>query len=79
MWVVTQTLKPHSFCGVYGVAEVEDPGPAGATTHKHSRVATQTLKPGPAKKLKGYARRDEFEDYYDRGRRRVGWDIRTRK
>src|ERR1019366_5755260 len=27
------------------MAEVEDPGPAGAVTHKHSCVATQTLKP----------------------------------
>jgi hypothetical protein len=32
-----QRLKPHSFCGVNVVAE--------ATTHKHSRFATQTLKP----------------------------------
>src|SRR6266699_4432541 len=32
-----QRLKPHSFCGVYVVAK--------ATTHKQSRVATQTLKP----------------------------------
>jgi hypothetical protein len=30
-----QRLKPHSFCGVFVVAE--------ATTHKHSRMATQTL------------------------------------
>jgi hypothetical protein len=32
-----QRLKPHLFCGVYVVAK--------ATTHKHSRVGTQTLKP----------------------------------
>jgi hypothetical protein len=30
-------LKPHSFCGAYVVAE--------ATTHKHPRVARQTLRP----------------------------------
>jgi hypothetical protein len=30
-----QRLKPHSFCGVFVVAE--------ATTHIHSRMATQTL------------------------------------
>jgi hypothetical protein len=29
-----QRLKPHSFCGVYVVAE--------ATTHKHFRDATET-------------------------------------
>src|ERR1700730_12432428 len=34
-----QRLKPHSFCGVYVVAE--------ATTHKHSRGATQALLPAP--------------------------------
>jgi hypothetical protein len=38
-----QRLKPHLFCGVYVVAK--------ATTHKHSRVATQTLKPGPPKRV----------------------------
>jgi hypothetical protein len=32
-----QRLKPHSFYGLYVVAD--------ATTHKHSRVATQTLQP----------------------------------
>jgi hypothetical protein len=38
-----QRLKPHLFCGVYVVAK--------ATTHKHSLVATQTLKPGPPKRV----------------------------
>jgi hypothetical protein len=40
-----QRLKPHLFCSIYVVTKVEDPGPAGATTHKHSCVATQTLQP----------------------------------
>jgi hypothetical protein len=38
-----QRLKPRLFFDAYVVAE--------ATTHKHSRVATQTLKPGPPKRL----------------------------
>ena len=47
-------LKPQLFCGVYFVAK--------ATSHKHSRVATQTLKLGLPKELNFYAWRDEFED-----------------
>ena len=38
-----QRLKPHLFCSSYVVAK--------ATTHKHSRVATQTLKPDALKRV----------------------------
>jgi hypothetical protein len=43
-----QRLKPHLFCSVYVVAK--------ATTHKHSRVATQTLKPGVPTERQDYRR-----------------------
>jgi hypothetical protein len=45
-----QRLKPHSFCGVYVVAE--------ATTHKHSRVSTQTLNTRSLRRRKGAHRRE---------------------
>src|SRR6202035_2782769 len=43
-------LKPQSFRGVYVVAE--------DTTHKHFRVATETLKPGPPMKIGAKGSRD---------------------
>src|ERR1035437_5288476 len=44
-WFFSQPVKPHLFCYLYVVAEVEDPDPVEATTHKDSGVVTQALQP----------------------------------